>query len=175
MEPKRKSFFLLILALLVFTVGAAFFSDGNDMVYEPTEKPEKTEDNGGDEDRAVSAAAAQSGDFFADFRIGREQRRDEKEELYLRVMEDPSRDEAAKAEAEKGLEELYRTAAAEDQVEDILRGRNYRDAVFVMGENISLLMLAGSNLGEEEKQALSDFICSYTGMEANRLSIFPVE
>ena len=36
MEPKRKSFFLLILALLVFTVGAAFFSDGNDMVYEPT-------------------------------------------------------------------------------------------------------------------------------------------
>ena len=44
-----------------------------------------------------------------------------------------------------------------------------------MGENISLLMLAGSNLGEEEKQALSDFICSYTGMEANRLSIFTVE
>lgn len=175
MEPKRKSFFLLILALLVFTVGAAFFSDGNDMVYEPKEETENTEENGGDEDRAVSAVAVAQGDFFADFRIGREQRRDEKEELYLRVIEDPSRDEAAKTEAESGLEQLYRTAAAEDQVEDILKGRNYRDAVFVMGENISLLMLPGPEISETEKQALSDFICSYTGLEANRLSIFTVE
>ena len=175
MEPKRKSFFLLILALLVFTVGAAVFSDGNDMVYEPKEETENTEENGDDEDRAVSAAAAAQGDFFADFRIGREQRRDEKEELYLRVIEDPSRDEAAKTEAESGLEQLYRTAAVEDQVEDILKGRNYRDAVFVIGENISLLMLPGPEINETEKQALSDFVCSYTGMEANRLSIFTVE
>ncbi|MGM9567738.1 MAG: SpoIIIAH-like family protein [Clostridia bacterium] len=173
MEPKRKSFFLLILALLVFTVGAALFSGGNDMVYEPSGETEKTENDG--EDQAVSAAAAENRDFFSDFRIGREQRRDEKEELYLRVLEDPARDENARSEAEEGLEQLYRVASMEDQVEEILIGRNYRDAIFVMGENISLLMLNAPDLGEDEKAALSAFVCSYTGVEENRLSVFTVE
>lgn len=175
MEPKRKSFFLLILALFVFTIGAALFSDSNDMVYEPTEETQKTEKDGGEEDKAVSAVAAESKDFFADFRIGREQRRDESEELYLRVLEDPARDETAKAEAESGLQQLYRVSALEDQVEEILIGRNYRDVIFVMGENISLLMLNASELAEEEKTALSSFVCSYTGIEEGRLSIFTVQ
>lgn len=174
MESKRKSFFLLILALLVFTVGAALFSGGNDMVYEPSGETEKTEKNGGDEEQAVSAAA-ENRDFFADFRIGREQRRDEKEELYLRVLEDPARDENARMEAEEGLKELYRVSALEDQVEEILVGRNYRDVIFVMGENISLLMLKAPEPGEDEKAALSAFVCSYTGIEESRLSVFAVE
>lgn len=187
MEQKHKSFFWLIVALLVFTIGAAVFADGNDMVYEPTEeteeienteksdKTDKTEAANGTNTEGVLSSAAADRDFFADFRIGRGRRRDEREEMYLRIMEDSTREEAAKAEAESGLSQLYAAAAMEDQVEEILIGRHYRDAIFVLGENISLLMVKEPNLDDGEKAALAAFVCSYTGVEENRLSIFSVE
>ena len=60
-------------------------------------------------------------------------------------------------------------------MEEILVGRNYRDVIFVMGEKISLLMLKAPEPGEDEKAALSAFVCSYTGIEESRLSVFAVE
>ena len=72
MGSRKKSFFLLILALVVFTVGAFLFSETDNMVYEETEENEK--------EQSVSAPIAEI-DFFADFRIRREQRRDEAKEL----------------------------------------------------------------------------------------------
>ena len=40
MEHRKKSFFILLLVLAVFTVGAAIFSNDKDMVYEETEETE---------------------------------------------------------------------------------------------------------------------------------------
>lgn len=173
MESKRKNFFILLLVLLIFTVSAALFSDDKDMVYEPREEIEETEDVSS-EHTAVSAAAAET-DFFADFRMNRERRRDEQEEFYCGILEDSARDETAKSEAEDGLKQLYRISAMEDQVEEILVGRNYRDAVFVMGENISLLIMKDTDLSMVEKESLSAFVCSYAGIEVSNLSVFTVE
>lgn len=168
MEQKRRSFLILLFVLAVFTVGAAVFSGEDDMVYEPTEEEEAAEE------QSVSAAPAES-DFFADFRIGREQRRDEEKELYQSVMLDDNRDEEAKKEAEAALTELYRVSSMEDRVEEILIGRNYRDVIFVMEDTISLLILGQRDLDESEKADLIAFVSTYAGIAPESLSVFTID
>lgn len=166
MGSRKKSFFLLILALVVFTVGAFLFSETDNMVYEETEENEK--------EQSVSAPIAEI-DFFADFRIRREQRRDEAKELYCSVLLDESRSEETKAEAEKSLEKLYRVASMEDQVEDILIGRNYRDVIFVMEDTMSLLIIGQNRLEEGEKADLISFVSAYAGIDSGSISVFTID
>ena len=166
MGSRKKSFFLLIIALIVFTVGAFMFSETDNMVYEETEEKE--------EEQSVSAPIAEV-NFFADFRIRREQRRDEAKELYCSVLLDENRSEERKADAEESLEKLYRVASMEDRVEDILIGRNYRDVIFVMEDTMSLLIIDQNDLGEEEKSDLITFVSAYVGIDPGSLSVFTID
>ena len=167
MSSRKRSFFLLIFVLVVFAVGTFLFSDTNRMVYEETEEKEEAE-------TSVSAPIAEI-DFFADFRIRREQRRDEAKELYCSVLFDESRSEEKKTEAEESLEKLYRVALMEDRVEDILIGRNYTDAIFVIEDTMSLLILDQSILEEEEIAELISFVSAYTGIDPGSLSVFTID
>lgn len=166
MHQKRKNFFLLLLVLAMFTVGAYFFSEDQKMVYEETED--------GSEEQSVSAVVAEN-DFFSDYRIHRDQRRDEAKELYEAVMLDPDRDEEAKQKAETALQELYRVSSMEDRIEEILIGRNYRDVIFIMEETISLLILNQKGLEEKEKNELIDFVSVYAGIPSENISVFTID
>lgn len=171
MESKHRSFFILVAALIVFSVGAAFFADRDDMVYEPTEDTEETEPK-----KSVSAPAAESyEDFFTGFRLQRGTQRDRDEELYQSVLQDDAAGDEAKAEARAALSLLYHRIALEDQTEEILVGRNYDDALLVLGDTISLLIIKKQELSEEEKNSLSAFVSAYAGIDGANLSIFTVE
>lgn len=172
MESKRRSFFILVLVLIVFSVGAVFFADRDDMVYEPTENTSEEKEP----DKSVSAPTIQSyEDFFTDFRSEREIQRDRDEELYCSVLQDESADDESKAQARSALSILYHRIALEDQTEDILVGRNYDDALLVLGDTISLLIIKKHELSEEEKNSLSAFVSAYAGIDGANLSVFTVE
>lgn len=166
MASERKSFFLLIFVLIAFTIGAFLFSENDYMVYDETEEKEK--------DKSVSASVAEI-NFFTDFRIHRDRRRDEAKELYCSVLLDENRSEEKRAEAEESLEKLYRVSSMEDRVEDILIGRNYHDVIFVLEDNMSLLIIGQKSLDEEEKENLISFVSTYAGIDAGSLSVFTID
>ena len=163
MEHKKRNFFILVLLLAVFTFGAAMFSE-EEAVYEDTEE----------EEEAVSATVVAQKDFFSDFRLNRDRRRDAEEELYQSIMLDPTRSEEAKMEAEASLTLLYRISSLEDRVESILIGRDYNDVIFSVEENMSLLMIRKETIDEKEKASLIDFVSSYGGIPAETISVFSV-
>ena len=189
MEQRYKNFLLLLDALACFAVGAALFIGDDDMVYEQTEETQEEKDNNGgdtvkdqgenaaeEEEAAVSAKTARDGEnFFVNYRMQRDKRRDNQTELYRDILNDASRDEEAKAAAQTALEQLYHVAAIEDKIEEILIGRNYSDVIFVMEDTVSLLIVKKASLNEEEKAALSSFVCSYAGITADSLSVFTVD
>ena len=164
MEQKKRSFLILILILMVFTVGAALFSEEKP-VYENTDE----------EEESVMATLAPKKDFFSDFRLGRDRRRDEEKELYESIIRDESRPEEAKKEAEEALSRFYRIASLEDQVESILIGRNYDDVIFVVEDTISLLMIRKDKIDESEKESLIRFVSSYGGIPADSITVFTVQ
>ena len=155
MEHKKRNFFILVLLLAVFTFGAAMFSE-EEAVYEDTEE----------EEEAVSATVVAQKDFFSDFRLNRDRRRDAEEELYQSIMLDPTRSEEA------SLTLLYRISSLEDRVESILIGRDYNDVIFSVEENMSLLMIRKETIDEKEKASLIDFVSSYGGIPAETISVF---
>lgn len=192
MEQKSKNFILLLAALACFAVGAALFIGDDDAVYDQTEEtqeqdidnegepgtdPEEAEDTEDGEEAAVSSSAAGNGDgdFFENYRLQRDKRRDAQVELYREILNDDSRDEEAKASAQATLEKLYRVAAVEDKIEEILIGRNYNDVIFVMEDTVSLLIVKKPSLSEEEKTALTSFVSSYAGIASDSLSVFTVD
>lgn len=164
----KKSFFLLLVVLGIFTFGAFFFSDNDDMVYE--EKDVSEEDTS-----PTASSAVEEKDFFADYRMRRDRHRDEEIEFYEEILKDESRSEDAKREAESALAEIYRKSSLEDRVEAILIGCNYRDVIFAMEDTLSLLMLRRESLEEEEKVKLVDFVSAYAGVSAESISVFTVD
>lgn len=189
MEQRHKNFLLLLAALACFAVGAALFVSDDNTGYEQTEETldednnnEGATENGAADESVKQNEAAVSGDisgegddFFENYRLQRDKRRDGQAELYRDILNDDSRDEAAKAAAQATLEKLYQVAAVEDKIEEILIGRNYSDVIFVMEDTVSLLIVKKQSLKEEEKVALSSFVCSYAGIAADSLSIFTVD
>lgn len=176
-DDNKKSFFLLVLVLGLFTLVAFLFSDGNRMVYEEKEKAsDGYEENKAPEEETQSVSAAvEEVDFFADYRMRRDRHRDEEKEFYESILRDDARSEDAKKEAEAALAEVYRIAALEDQVEAILIGRNYRDVIFSATDTISLLILRQEDLSEEEKASLVSFVSAYGGISAESISVFTVD
>ena len=87
-------------------------------------------------------------------------------------MADPGREEAARREAAASLKELYRVSDLEDEVEQVLIGRNYEDALLVLGENASLLIIKGAKLTEKEKEELAAFVRGCAGLDEGALSVF---
>ena len=164
MEQKKRNFFILVLLLAVFTFGAAIFSEDKP-VYENTEEEEK---------EAVSAVITAEKDFFSDFRLDRDRRRDAERELYESVMLDPTRSEEAKEEAEASLTRLYRLSSLEDRVESILIGRGYEDVIFVAEDTLSLLMIRKDDISADEQTSLIDFVSAYGGIPAESISVFSV-
>lgn len=186
MQQKHKNFILLLAALICFTVGAVLFGGDRNMAFDQNDDPKgnttettNTEQKDDTEETVATAAGAsdqsEQNDFFENYRLQRQQRRDAQIELYQSILADDSRDEEAKATAQTALEKLYSVASTEDKVEEILMGRNYKDVIFVMEDSVSLLILKKSSLGQEEEQALASFISSYTGVSADKLSIFTVD
>lgn len=190
MEQRYKNFLLLLAALACFAVGAALFIGDNDMVYEQTDETQEEKDHNekGDtlddqevdatkkDEAAVSAKiGSDQENFFVNYRMQRDKRRDNQTELYRDILSDASRDEEAKAAAQAALEKLYQVAAVEDKIEEILIGRNYSDVIFVMEDTVSLLIVKKQSLNEEEKTALASFVCSYAGIAQDSLSVFTVD
>ncbi|HMM05870.1 MAG TPA: SpoIIIAH-like family protein [Clostridiales bacterium] len=191
MEQRYKNFLLLLAALACFAVGAALFIGDNDMVYEQTDETQEEKDqnnekgntlenqevNAAEEDEAAASAKVGSDgeNFFVNYRMQRDKRRDNQTELYRDILNDATRDEEAKTAAQAALEKLYQVAAVEDKVEEILVGRNYSDVIFVMEDTVSLLIVKKQSLSEEEKTALASFVCSYAGIAQDSLSVFTVE
>ena len=177
----RKRFFLFLAVLIVFSLGTALFVHEDDMVYEPAEPvPEDSENDSEGEGKpadgteAVAAAAAER-DFFASFRLERSRRRDREAELYREILADEGRDETARKEASAALTGLYRKAGLEDEVEQILVGRGYGDALFVIEDTVSLLIIKGEALRGTETADLAAFVSSYAGLGENGVSVFTAE
>ncbi len=172
-DNRRKNFLIFIIVLLLFSLGTAVFVKDEEPLNEPDRvMPEEKEAMTAAAAVPATEAASSRHDFFAAFRRERAKRRDREEELYGTILADPGREEAARREAAASLKELYRVSDLEDEVEQVLIGRNYEDALLVLGENASLLIIKGAKLTEKEKEELAAFVRGCAGLDEGALSVF---
>jgi len=128
------------------------------------------------EDEAIykENTAAYESDFFSDFRLKRAAWRDSEEEAIHALIENGSTEEA-KNTAAADLMTLLRKIETEDMIEEVLKGRQYEEAIFVLDEDLSLLILKKKTFSEGEIEALVQFAAASAGVDSGQISFFTVE
>lgn len=155
---------MLLVLFFGIIIAMYFFSGGRD----------KAPATAAAEETVYEEAAAYQSDFFSDFRQKRSAWRDQEQEMLTEMMKNGSTEEA-KSAAGEDLKALMQKIKIEDTVEEVLKGRNYQDVIFVLDENLSLLMIKKKDFGKGEQEALLQFAAAAGGTTVDKISFFTIE
>ncbi|HEX3033409.1 MAG TPA: SpoIIIAH-like family protein [Bacillota bacterium] len=111
--------------------------------------------------------------FFAQYRLERDQARGRQVEWVQTVVNNAKTSEETRREAQKKLLSLSDYISWETQVENMLRAKNYQDAlVFVKDNSVTVIVQAGE-LAKQDVDRITDLVSRVTGRNAEQMVIIP--
>lgn len=113
----------------------------------------------------------ESGDFFVDYRLERNKVRSEQISNYREMINNPNHSEAAKKQAEQKMLELTERMEKEMEIESLIKGRGYEDALAFIHDNTVDIIIKTTGLTENEVATIGDIIIKTTGFSAGDLTI----
>ena len=161
----RKYFSLLAAGLFL---GVGFFLAACFLPQPAAEEPVTTEAV------ATQSSADYETEFFSDYRQKRLSWRGEEDEYFRTLLADQTLAAERRSELTAAYSAFIAQKQAEDQVEEILRGRGYADALLILGDELSFLIVSKRELTEDERAALASFVCAYTAIAPEQLSVYSV-
>ncbi|NLT95898.1 MAG: SpoIIIAH-like family protein [Clostridia bacterium] len=113
--------------------------------------------------------------FFAEFRIKRDQARAAQIELLKENINNPRSTQETVNKAQDMIYTLSDVMAKEAHAENLLKSKGYEDsAVFIEGENITVFVKKGQ-LNEEDIARIGDLVVRATGCSLEQVVITPKE
>ena len=119
----------------------------------------------------LESQAAENGDFFVDYRLERNKVRSEQINNYREMINNPNHSDAAKRQAEERLLELTERMEKEMEIESLIKGRGYEDALAFIHDNTVDIIIKTTGLTENEVATIGDIIIKTTGFSAGDLTI----
>ena len=129
----------------------------SDVLFDPAEEGKWEIDN--------------AGAFFVEYRMQRDRVRDREIELLNEIIESDEASEESQKEAEEKLLELVDLMEKELQVENLLRGKGYEDALFFYRNDVATVMLHTGDLSEVEIAQVSDAVAGIVGIARESIQI----
>lgn len=162
---------LAILCLFLGFLVAANYLIPAAPVASPSPEAEAAE-----KDTAAVAAEAPTyeSEFFSDYRTKRAAWRGEEQAYYEDQLAQTDLTEEHRLALSEALYAVIAKNQTEDQVEELLRGRNYGDALLVLGDNLSFLIVKKETLSAAESEELASFVYAYAAIPAGTLSVYNV-
>ncbi len=164
---RKMNWKIKILLLMVGFLLAMIFFPKEDTAVVDAESPETTP-------TAVSEDVAYESDFFSDYRLKRAAWRDREEETLKEIIAN-SISEDARDTASADLMTLLWRIETEDMVEEVLKGRKYKDAIFVIDDRLNLLIIKEEDFSAGEQEALIQFAAAAAGIDTELISFFTIE
>lgn len=125
-------------------------------------------------DLLVSGTRAASPEkFFAQYRLERDQTRGRQVEWVQSIVNNPKTSEATRQEAQKKLLSLSDNLSWEMQIENMLRAKNFQDAIVFLKEGSVTVIVQAPELGQQDITRITDLVCRVTGRNAQELVIIP--
>lgn len=127
------------------------------------------------EEEAVSAEpVVYETEFFSDYRQKRAGWRSEENEYFEQQLAIANAGDDWRQSLADAQKEAMERNQKEDQVEELLRGRHYEDALLIIGEDLSFLVVKKESLSEDERDELANFVYAYTSIPSQTLSVYNV-
>ena len=116
----------------------------------------------------------ETGDFFRDFRLQREQTRADEIALLNEIIDRPNAPEDSIKEADLRKVELTRATEQERMMEKMLVAKGFEDAAAFVMEDSLTLAVKKAELTQEDTAKILELALRCTGLEAQNIKIVPV-
>ena len=138
----------------------------------------KAEDGQGqDGTQANDPATAESGSYFSNARLNRQQARDNALSLLQEAAKDEKADQTAVDEANASIQTMANATVTEAQIENLITAKGYTDCVAFLGEDsISVVVSALDNgMTDADAARIGEIVMEQTGLKADQIKIIEAE
>lgn len=118
-------------------------------------------------------SAAQTGDFFKDFRAQRETARADEIALLDSIVQRENAPEDSVKKADERRIELTRFTEQERAIEKLLVAKDFEDAAAFVQEGTATIVVKKEKLTDEEIARILEMAMRQTGQEASNIKIIP--
>lgn len=118
-------------------------------------------------------SAAQTGDFFKDFRAQRETARADEIALLDSIVQRENAPEDSVKKADERRIELTRFTEQERAIEKLLVAKGFEDAAVFVQEGTATIVVKKEKLTDEEIARILEMAMRQTGQEASNIKIIP--
>ena len=161
----KKAWTLLGVALLLCGAIVANFVIGN----RAADEGEPVSAQNGDPD-AVSTGATGTNNFFAAFRLDRDDTR-QKEIEYLDAVIEQGADQETLADAQQQKLDIVNNMETELTVESLLKAKGFADAAVTLHSGAVNVILSAESLSEEQVAQVLDIVMRETGEPADSVKV----
>lgn len=114
-------------------------------------------------------------EFFVDYRLERDRTRSQQIELLREMVNNANSSEEIRKEAQKRLLSITSSLEKEMEIENIIRAKDYKDAVvFIQGNTVTIIIQA-KDLTQEDIQKVSSLVVKSTGTKLEDVIIISKE
>ena len=125
-------------------------------------------------DLLVAASANNPADkFFAEYRLERDRVRGQQADNLREIVNNPKSVVETIREAQKRLLSLNENLSKELLVENMLRAKNYNDAIVFLQDGAVTVIVQARELNQQDISKISDLITRTTGKSAQEMVIIP--
>lgn len=118
-------------------------------------------------------SAAQTGDFFKDFRVQRETARADEIALLDSIVQRENAPEDSVKKADERRIELTRFTEQERAIEKLLVAKGFEDAAAFVQEGTATIVVKKEKLTDEEIARILEMAMRQTGQDASNIKIIP--
>lgn len=129
-------------------------------------------ENKAGENRAKTSAREGS-DFFVEYRLERERTRGQRVEWLREVINNANSTVETRQKAQEHLMTISRSMEKEVELENLIRAKGFKDAAILVDDRSVTVIVAATNLSNEEAIRMTDLVSRGTGVEAQNVVIIP--
>jgi stage III sporulation protein AH len=126
-----------------------------------------------EEDDTAEVAAVSSANFFASYRLERENTRKEEIEYIREILDNPASDPEMKKEAQAQLLEITKNMEKELAIEALIKAKGFKDVVVILHKDSVNVIVDRPELKQEEVAQILDIVRRESGHKPENIKIIP--
>jgi len=138
---------------------------------ERRENPEQTVQPG---EAMFVSANIDSGAFFVQAKLDREQSRSRQKEILMELINNPNLDQANRASSAEAMLNIQRRIEKESATEALIEAKGFREVFVRIGEDTVDVVVSKEVLSDAEVAQIEDIVKAKTGMEPGQIRISPM-
>ena len=120
---------------------------------------------------ALPVVSPDGSNFFAQFRIDREQQRSARQEELQAMIDNPNIDGDTRKAAAGELRTVQRLAALENQAETMVKAKGFGDVVVMLTEQSAQVVVRSASLTPQQAVQVLDTVSRLTGVKPSAIAV----